>query len=236
MDLADFPRLKSLDLRSTSVTGDIRDVGERDFKVLEDLFLPRSVYGGSRYAFQSIAEVPDFMSKIYPLAKRFSLSASWRLSNESPDWYDDPNGVTREMQRKDDQVPPPFVCELVTLGGTRIGWRWRCSFPNDPMDDADESYFYDDDDNDYGPADYVDKTYVNESCEINWLEPEPEPYGEDYIRQLRSLQEEIDFYREFHNPPTEDEYRKRQLCFEEFEEYGFLHEDDDFEHGYRGDY
>jgi hypothetical protein len=46
MDLADFPHLKELDLRWTNVTGDIRDIRENDFPVMEYLFLPRGVHGG----------------------------------------------------------------------------------------------------------------------------------------------------------------------------------------------
>lgn len=41
MDLADFPRLKELNLRKTSVSGDIRDIGERDFLALEVLTIPK---------------------------------------------------------------------------------------------------------------------------------------------------------------------------------------------------
>jgi len=197
MDLADFPRLKVLDLRSTDVYGDIRNIGANDFKVLEELFLPRTVYGGSRYEFQSIAEVSVFMAQICPLAKRFSLSRSWRLSEASPDWYDDPHDV------EDNRIPPPFACEL--LRGTRIGWRWRCNFPdtriylhdrNDP-DEEDES------------IDPLEGVVESNSCEINWLEPEPDRESsdyEDYTDQLSSLQNETNFFRGYHNPPSEDEY------------------------------
>ena len=200
MDLADFPRLKKLDLRGTAVTGDIRDVGANDFKILAELFLPRTVYGGSRYAFGSIAEVTEFMSRIRPLAHRFAVSTSWRLSEESPDWYDDPNQVQVECQRKDHQIPPPFVCELITLEGTRMGWRWRCNFP------SHDRIFYTEDGDIHN---YLDDVNVFETCEINWLEPEPDRESsdyEEYCHQLRSLPEEISFFSGYHNPPTEDEY------------------------------
>ena len=216
MDLADFPCLKRLDLRSTRVTGDIRDINENDFKVLESLELSRTVYGGNRYAFQTIAEVPDFMRRIYPLAKRMKIDKSWRLSNESPDFYDDPNEVDREDDRKDDQIPPPFVCELVKVGTFRIGWRWTCCFPNGRWEDLVFPY---EEENIWSNIDYVEKVELASSCEINWLEPEPERDSsdyEEYIRQLRSLQEEISFFRGYHNPPTEDEYN--QLRHEHFGE------------------
>lgn len=44
MELADFPRLKELHLMHTRMTGDIRDIGERDFLALETLTLPSGVY------------------------------------------------------------------------------------------------------------------------------------------------------------------------------------------------
>lgn len=210
MDLADFPRLRKLDLRSTSVAGDIRDICASDFIVLQELFLPQTVYGGSRYAFQTIAEVPEFISRIRVLANRFSLSTAWRLSCESPDWYVDPNiGDTKSLDA-DHRIPPPFVFELVTLGGTRLGWRWRCNFPS-----QDRWYFCDNGDphDPHDPDDYEDSypSYVFESCEINWLEPEPDRGSieyEEYKLQFRSLEEEIHFYRGYHNPPTEDEYNR----------------------------
>ena len=217
MDLADFPRLNCLDLRSTRVTGDIRDISENDFKVLKELYLPRTVYGGNRYAFQTIAEVPGFMRRIYPLAKRMRIDESWRLSKASPDFYDDPNEVWNEDHRKDHQIPPPFVCELFTLYGTRMGWRWTCSFPNSRWEDLVFCY-----ENDYFPfeKDYVEEVDLTCSCEINWLEPEPDRDSsdyEEYIRQLRSLQEEISFFRGYHNPPTEEEYNR--LRHEHFGEH-----------------
>ena len=36
MDLADFPHLKKLALQWTDVTGDIREIGKRDFSELEN--------------------------------------------------------------------------------------------------------------------------------------------------------------------------------------------------------
>ena len=49
MDLADFPRLRVLDLRWTTVTGDVREICEFNFSALEVLTLPSGVYGGMGY-------------------------------------------------------------------------------------------------------------------------------------------------------------------------------------------
>ncbi len=232
MELADFPRLKHLALTSTPITGDIRDIGANDFKVLVGLFLPHTVYGGYGYRFQSIAEASDFMSIIYPIAKRFPLmNMSWKLSNESPDWYFEPDDYH--------QAAPPLVCELVklkwysgpyyirqfsrqdyvrldyeiTLGrspmqkiikrkGTRFGWRWRSKFPLYNVWCRGENE----------PANnYLRDDVENEACEINWLEPEPEIQGSDlenYNRQLRFLRNETNYFSGFYNPPTEDEFNQ----------------------------
>ena len=218
MVLKDFPRLRKLDLRGTAVTGDIRDIDSNDFKVLKELYLPRTVYGGSRYAFGSIAEVTEFMSRIRPLAHRFAVSTSWRLSYESPDWYADPNQVQEEELRDDHEIPPPFVCELLTLGGTRMGWRWRCNFPS-----RDRMYFCEN-------GEIYDELYgdgrVFETCEINWLEPEPDRESDDYVKyeiQLTSLQLELSFFRGYHNPPTRDEFnRLRNEYLEYLQSEGIL--------------
>jgi hypothetical protein len=185
MDLADFPRLKVLwlTLQRNNVTGDIRDVGEYDFPALESLTLPDTVYGSRCYEFQSIAEVSEFMSRIYLFAKRHKKLFEfcyWRLSEDSPDWYDVLNG-------DEDQIPPPFEIEFIIIPGSRIGWRWKSTY-----------YTYDE---------------LTISCEINWLEPEPDRGSsgyEDYILKLDALKEEIDFYRGFNQPPTAEEYHR--LC------------------------
>ena len=91
MDLADFPRLKELNLRETSVTGDIRDIGERDFLALEVLTLPKGVYGGSGREFQLISDVADVMNTLYSFRKQRPCLRlkDWygELSEDSPDWY-----------------------------------------------------------------------------------------------------------------------------------------------------
>ena len=79
MDLADFPRLNELDLKSTSVTGDIRQIGEDDFPSLATFLLPSTVIGGIDYEFQRISDVPDFMRSIHSLLRRPHLPATFEL-------------------------------------------------------------------------------------------------------------------------------------------------------------
>ena len=51
------------------------------------------------------------------------------------------------------------------------------------------------------------------SCEINWLDPEPDRENDDYEAYVEELQQEvINIYKGYHQPPTEEEYR--QLCRE----------------------
>jgi hypothetical protein len=56
-----------------------------------------------------------------------------------------------------------------------------------------------------------------QSCEINWLDPEPEKESSDYemyVQELKYNQEGVVFYSGYHGPPTEEEYNR--LC----DEYG----------------
>ncbi len=51
----------------------------------------------------------------------------------------------------------------------------------------------------------------DESCEVNWLNPQPDRGSsdyEEYIVQLEKIQDEIGMYRGFHHPPTEEEYHR----------------------------
>mmetsp|Transcript_7852 Transcript_7852/g.11355 ORF Transcript_7852/g.11355 Transcript_7852/m.11355 type:complete len:130 (+) Transcript_7852:3-392(+) len=73
--------------------------------------------------------------------------------------------------------PPPFTIKFVHAD-YRVGWCWK---------------------NEYG-----------ECCEVNWLDPEPERGGsdyEEYIKDLRRLEYGIYFFKGYHQPPTEAEYR-----------------------------
>jgi hypothetical protein len=190
MDLVDFPRLKELDLRATNVTGDIRDLGENDFPALERLFLPKSVYGGYRYQFQNVSDVPSFMHAVHLLLQRsptmfesnvISNGFFWSLSEDSADWFN--------WDEESDNPKPPFCLQIVQAGSRR-GWSW-----------CNDTSYYDDDNDCY---------YRDHSCEINWLDPEPDSESSDYgayVEDLQIMECQIDVFRGYHQPPTEEEHR-----------------------------
>eukprot|EP00985_Skeletonema_marinoi_P003790 scaffold1656_cov76-Skeletonema_marinoi.AAC.5 len=184
MDLADFPRLKVLCLKNTAVTGNLLDIDEHHFPQLQSLSLPDQVYGGDGYKFQRIAEMTDFIHKLYHLKKRRNpkllLHWRWHLSEDSPDWY---------RSRRYPQLP--FSIELVKVG-SRLGYRWF-------------GVYVVTSENDDGPTQY---------CEINWLDQEPERESSDYeiyLQKLERIQRNIDFYKGYSQPPTRDEYRRWNL-------------------------
>ena len=186
IDLADFPLLKYLNLPNYSlVTGDMRDICENDFPMLETLNLWKGVIGYKFHEFQRIADVPSVAEAIYRLKqmkKTFIPDLnmfSWSLSRDSPEWYAS-NG---ERGHPD----PPFSIDFVQAG-SRVGWRWKIS-----------------------------RRYNRgtNSCEINWLGPEPDRESSDYevySRELQSLQEDIFCFEGYHQPPSQDEYKR--LCEE----------------------
>ena len=112
-DFADFSLLEKLCLDETAVTGDIRNIGPRDFLSVRFLILPRNVYGGNDI--ESIESATVIMRAIHSL-KRPELfrSSHWNLWEESPQYYE----VDCRFSRC-----PPFRVELVKAG-TRNGWRW----------------------------------------------------------------------------------------------------------------
>eukprot|EP00984_Skeletonema_dohrnii_P036431 scaffold37414_cov255-Skeletonema_dohrnii-CCMP3373.AAC.1 len=184
MDLADFPHMEELDLRCSSVTGDIRHISEHDFPALESLALPRTVCGGTYYLCQCISELPSLMHTIHLLLQhiptlfekdRLPRAFGWSLSKQSPDWY------ARDCRNGNPTPMPPFRLQLIQAGKRR-GWSW-CTFYGDHL------------------------------CEINWLDPEPSRESSDYetyVEDLQRIEQHISFYRGFHEPPTEMEYRR--LC------------------------
>eukprot|EP00984_Skeletonema_dohrnii_P034510 scaffold33581_cov220-Skeletonema_dohrnii-CCMP3373.AAC.2 len=186
MDLADFPRLKYLNLRDNAVTGDIRDICENHFPALERLNLPWSIRGGVGHQFQHVFEVTSFMHAIHRLLQRnqnlFGYNDDlwdafrWKLSGQSPDRYDRVSG----------SPAPPFDLQHIQAG-SRFGWSWF----------------------------HEEFTRHSYSCEINWLDPEPSSESDDYEAYIEALQrverrEDMDFYRGYHEPPTEQQYRR--LC------------------------
>ncbi len=182
MDLADFPHLKQLNLNRTAVIGDIRDIGEHDFSSLEQLTLPKTVYGGRGYEMQRISDAPELIRSVYLLKKQLpalKIEACYgcyhteynvwhgKLSRDSPDWT-------------------PFSIEFIRAG-SRIGYRWITN----------------------GIA--VDALRRPLPCEVNWLDPEPDRGSSDYgkyIEELQGNEWQVDVFRGFHQPPTEEEYHR----------------------------
>ncbi len=123
MDLADFPHLKELNLYATNVTGDIRDIGENDFSLLEYLRLPHGVYGGIDYEFRLISDGPGLIRTIHLIVKQrpalVAVLKSWYvvLSRDSPDWY----------ASLDDDDSPPFRV-MFAVAGSRVGYQWWTDF------------------------------------------------------------------------------------------------------------
>ena len=185
MDLADFPHLKVLSLKNTAVTGNLLDIDEHHFPQLQSLSLPDQVYGVDGYKFQRIAEMTDFIHKVYHLNQKrrnpkFLLNWTWHLSEDSPDWY-----------RSLGYPQLPFSIELVKAG-PRLGYRWF------------GVYVVQSDDDD-GPTQY---------CEMNWLDREPEKESsgyEIYFQKLERILRDIDFYRGYSQPPTQDEYHRLRV-------------------------
>ena len=181
MDLADFPHLKGLLLENTAVTGDIRDIGENDFLSLEELYLPMGVFGVRGYNLKSISDGPELIRAAYLLKKqRPALIDMDCFYGELSE--DSPDWYARDDQ--DDIDPPPFRIRIVQAG-SRFGYRWTT-----------------------GP---IWRDRERRFCEVNWLDPEPDRESSDYgqyIEELQKIEVEVTMYRGFHQPPTEEEYRR----------------------------
>jgi hypothetical protein len=158
------------------------------------------VHGGEYYDFQNVTDVPGFMYTIHRLLQRtptlfdrenaLSKAFHWNLSRESPDWYASELQLRNQPlpfylridQDEFESPPPPFYVKFIQAGSRR-GWSW-CSEGDD------------------------------HSCEIHWLDPEPDRESGDYeayIEELHRIERHnIGFYRGYHQPPTEDQYRR--LC------------------------
>jgi hypothetical protein len=176
MDLADFPRLKELNLYGSAVTGDIRDIGNNDFSSLEDLDLPRGVYGGAGCEFQRISDAPDLIRSVYLLKKQCPALVQmedWygKLSEDSPDWY--------ERADEDDGAPPFYICFVEA--GSRTGYRWETGSMTNHKRPCEVNWL--DPEPERGSICY-----------------------EDYVADCRSMQDEIGMYRGYYEPPTEEQY------------------------------
>ena len=180
MDLADFPRLKELNLHDTAVTGDIREIGEQDFSALEETVLPRGVYGGKGYEFQRISDAAGLINSLYSIKKqRPALFNDWygSLSRDSPDWYD----VGEEFDDYADRESPLYI--VFVQAGSRVGYRWE----NDHHVPCEVNWL--DPEPDEESSDYV--KYIEELQEIEqqvfyrgFYQP---PTEEEYLRLWRSL-------------------------------------------------
>jgi hypothetical protein len=179
MDLADFPHLKVLYLDRSAVTGDIRDIGENDFSSLEELILPKSVYGGNGHELQRISDAPKLVRAVYLLSKQrptLSMLKYWRgyLSRDSPDWYE---SAFFEDERR---LSPPFDIGFVQAA-SRVGYRWETLVPNGNCCEVN----------------WLDPEPDRESSD----------YAE-CIEELQKLERRVNFYRGFHQPPTAEEFRR----------------------------
>jgi hypothetical protein len=178
MDLADFPHLEELDLDDTGVTGDIRDIGENGFSMLERLALPKGVYGGWGYEFQRISDGPEFIRAVYLLEKqRPALKMKYRygrLSEDSPDWYN--------FYVDDDEHAPPFYIHFVEAG-SRLGYQWDADgYGQNPCE-----------------VNWLDPEPDRESSDF-------EEYMEELQRIERQVRTSM--CQGFHQPPTEEEYHR----------------------------
>eukprot|EP00984_Skeletonema_dohrnii_P029104 scaffold19455_cov67-Skeletonema_dohrnii-CCMP3373.AAC.1 len=185
MDLAAFPRLKSLNLTKCSLmTGDIRKIGENDFPKLEELDLDADFIGAKYHQFQRISDVASVAEAIYRLKQRdppLIRNLDCIYWSLSPD---SPEWYDRNGENG--HPPPPFSIDFVRAG-SRVGWRWKAVYTN----------HY--------------NSRVTNSCEINWLDPEPHRENSDYdvyIRELQSIQEDVYCFEGCHQPPTEEEYKR----------------------------
>ena len=136
------------------------------------------------------------MNEVCLILRRFHCNWDWFLSEESPDWYDYYDDV-----KNVESIDPPLDIRFVKAGA-RFGWRWSTGF----------------------------RSECELPCEINWFDPEPEKVSfcsseeyEKYTEELRHLEEKIDVFRGYYEPPTEEEYIR--LCEKYYEE----EEDDDAE-------
>jgi hypothetical protein len=179
MDLADFPHLKELSLDETAVRGDIRDIRDIHFPKLEQLTLPMTVYGGTRYELQRISDGPDLIRTLYLFKKHRPtiLMKDWYawLSESSPDWY---RGYNYDDIDYEDYESPPFYIGFVEAG-SRVGYQWVTSHDN-PCE-----------------VNWLDPEPAKGSSDYN-----------KYIQDLLELERKVDLFRGFYQPPTEEEYNE----------------------------
>jgi hypothetical protein len=93
-------------------------------------------------------------------------------------WYGKLSGDSTDWYNGsiDDEDTPPLFIAFVQAG-SRVGYRWE--------------------------------TENGDPCEVDWLDPEPGKESSDYeqyVEELHEIEQPVDMYRGFHQPPTEEEY------------------------------
>ena len=183
MELADFPFLRVMKFTSTAVTGDIRKVGGSDFPAIEEIDLPEGVRGGNGYKFQRISDVPEIMYAVYRLMKRASTTLRDTQFSKGTRYEPFRWSLSTDSPDRYRQYDAPFNVAFVRVG-SRLGWSWFSGQLSCGQ-------------------------YQRNSCEINWLDPEPSTESSDYevyVKELQDIQKCVGSYRGFHQPPTEEEY------------------------------
>jgi hypothetical protein len=165
MDLADFPHLKELYLFDTSVTGDIRDIGETDFSTLAQLYLPKGVYGGTGYELHRTSDARELIKALYLFKKQrpsLLFYGHGRLSNDSPD---NPfSELIIEMRRNEEilsEDDEPSVRIQLVEAGPRIGCQWVSGHEDLGLDIG----------------------------KVLWIDPEPDRESSDYQTYIEELRE-----------------------------------------------
>jgi len=96
------------------------------------------------------------------------------------DWYGILSGDSPDWYWGfDDNDEYPPLFTVFVQAGSSVGYRWETNF--------------------------------NDSCEVNWLDPEPAKESSDYkqyIEELHEIEQQVDTYSGFHQPPIEEEYHR----------------------------
>ena len=128
-------------------------------------------------------------------------------------------GVGYELQRISDG--PELIRAVYLLKKRRppfpISETWYATLSGDSPDRYESA----DEDDDTPPLDisfaiaasrfgYRWETTDSNPCEVNWLDPEPDSESSGYGKYIEELQqiEQVDKYRGFYQPPTEEEYHR----------------------------
>jgi len=178
MDLADFPHLKEMNLERTAVIGDIRDI------IDENDFSSLEHLNLPESVYGGAGCEFQRISDGTALIRAVCLLKKQRpaLIMDSlfhPNWYVVLSEDSPDSyEEPPDRLSPPF-CIHIVQAGSRLGYQWYATLGN--------------------------------TCEVNWLDAEPDRESSDYrkyIEELQAIELFVEFYRGFHQPPTEEEYRR----------------------------